>query len=51
MTRLATLSSIGLPRKIILSFSRREKISYALSPIPVFSMTIGTSVIFVPFRD
>ena len=41
------LSSIGVPMKMMLSFSSREKMSYARSPRLVCSTTIGTSW----FRD
>jgi hypothetical protein len=43
IARLATLSSIGVPMKMMLSFSSREKMSYARSPRLVCSTTIGTS--------
>src|ERR671937_1203096 len=42
MIRLATVSSIGVPRKMIRSFSSREKMSKERSPRLVCSMTIGT---------
>jgi hypothetical protein len=45
MARFATPSSIGVPMKMMLSFSRREKMSYARSPRLVCSTTIGTSCI------
>src|SRR5450756_229525 len=32
ITRFATVSSIGVPTKMMLSFSNREKMSYARSP-------------------
>src|SRR5262245_24803858 len=37
------LSSIGVPMKMMLSLSSREKMSYARSPRLVCSTTIGTS--------
>src|SRR6476660_8586745 len=43
IARLATLSSIGVPIKMMLSLRRREKMSYARSPRLVCSTTIGTS--------
>ena len=43
MIRDAIESSIGVPRKTILSLSRREYISKARSERPVCSTTIGTS--------
>src|ERR1041385_7387118 len=43
ITRLAMPSSTGVPRKTMRSLSSREKISYALSPRPVCSTTIGTN--------
>ena len=42
MMRLAKISSIGAPKKIIRSLSRREVMSYARSPRFVCSITIGT---------
>src|SRR5215469_11850101 len=49
ITRLAMVSSIGVPIKIMLSFRRREKMSYALSPRLVCSTTMGTSaIVFFP---
>src|SRR3990172_1586067 len=42
MIRLASTSSMGCPRKMIRSFRRREKISYARSPRLVCSTTMGT---------
>src|SRR3984893_5798417 len=39
------LSSIGVPIKMMLSRSSREYMSYARSPRPVCSMTMGTSII------
>ena len=44
--RLATSSSIGVPRRTILSFNSLEDISYPRSPVPVWSTTIGTSTFF-----
>src|SRR5687767_12609540 len=41
--RFATWSSTALPRKMIRSLSRREKMSNSRSPRAVRSMTIGTS--------
>src|SRR6187399_2211413 len=41
MTRFAMLSSIEVPMKMMLSLSRREKMSYARSPRFVCSTTIG----------
>ena len=46
MTRLAIVSSIGVPMKTIRSLRRREKMSYARSPRPVCSTTIGTSWLY-----
>src|SRR3990170_2078617 len=40
---------MAVPRKIILSFNSLEYMSYALSPRPVCSTTIGMSVIVPPF--
>src|SRR3954466_12020622 len=48
MARLATVSSIGVPIKMMLSRSRREKISYARSPRLVCSITIGTRAMIAP---
>src|SRR4029450_208908 len=42
MTRLAMVSSIGVPRKMIRSLSSREKMSNERSPRLVCSMTMGT---------
>src|SRR5215218_4000789 len=42
MTRLAMVSSIGVPRKMIRSLSNREKMSNERSPRLVCSMTMGT---------
>src|SRR5687767_10168902 len=42
MTRLASSSSMKVGRKMIRSFSRREKMSNARSPRGVCSMTMGT---------
>src|SRR5450432_1417172 len=41
MTMLATWSSTAVPRKMIRSFSRREKMSQPRSPRWVCSMTVG----------
>src|SRR5919199_4952828 len=41
--RLATVSSMGVPRNTIRFFSRSEKMSYARSPRLVCSTTIGTA--------
>src|SRR6266850_7836360 len=48
MDRLATISSMGVPIKMMLSRSRREKMSYARSPRLVCSITIGTSAMIAP---
>jgi hypothetical protein len=40
-TKFAIWSLIGVPRKIILSFKRREYISKALSPLAPDSKTVG----------
>src|SRR3982751_3211533 len=48
MARLATVSSMGVPMKMMLSRSRREKISYARSPRLVCSITIGTNAMIAP---
>src|SRR5512135_3507188 len=45
MMRLATSSNTGPPRNTMRSFSRREKMSYARSPLAVCSTTIGTRAI------
>src|SRR5215213_3584817 len=42
MTRLAMVSSIGVPRKMIRSLRSREKMSNERSPRLVCSMTMGT---------
>src|SRR5512137_993420 len=42
MTRLDITSSMTEPRNTILSFRSLENMSYALSPLPVCSTTIGT---------
>ena len=41
MTVFATASSIALPKKIILSLSSLEYMSYARSPCGDFSITVG----------
>src|ERR1700729_2452999 len=41
-TRLAIVSSIGLPMKMMRSFSSRLKMSNSRSPRAVLSMTMGT---------
>jgi hypothetical protein len=40
--QVATWSSTAEPRKMIRSFSSREKMSYSRSPRAVRSMTVGT---------
>ena len=44
-TRFATISSIGVPRKIILSLKSLEKMSKDLSPRDDCSITTGTKLI------
>src|SRR5882724_471719 len=48
MDRLATISSMGVPIKMMLSRSRREEMSYARSPRLGCSITIGTSAMIAP---
>ncbi len=45
MTRFAIWSSIGPPKKMTLSLSRREYMSYARSPKLDFSITVGINII------
>src|SRR3974377_590593 len=48
MTRLAPGSSMGVPMKMMRSFSRREKMSYARSPRLVCSTTMGMRYMLPP---